>query len=232
MSAIFWIWIVCVCRVSAFLEKDVVCVCCVSLFFFQLALSVSVTCLRYEIIPMSVSVACLHSKKVQLSVYAPVTCLVRVCAFKNTWFQHVYIKHMVLEYIPVQSEGKLYRYRLKISSHQWKLFRAKTIRSKNFCKCCIWNAHLVHFREVYDHPSRIWDTFSWRSYSFRLIITNEWFFSIVYFQLNDRTLSVKWSFSFKSTLPSLIIIQNLYSFSVVYCSRMQKRRRFQIEKFK
>ena len=32
---------------------------------------------------------------------------------------------MVLENIPVQSEGKLYRYRLKISSHQWKIFGAE-----------------------------------------------------------------------------------------------------------
>ena len=51
------------------------------LHFFQMALSVSATCLRYEIIRVC-SVSAL--KKVQLSVYAPVTCLVCVCAFKNT----------------------------------------------------------------------------------------------------------------------------------------------------
>ena len=73
----------------------------------------SVACMHFLKMPLSVSVACLlfssgivsgivcdlfalrnytnvcacsvsALKKVQLSVYAPVTCLVRVCAFKNT----------------------------------------------------------------------------------------------------------------------------------------------------
>ena len=69
MSALLWIRVVCVCCVSALFSNGIVCAC-------------DVYALRNYTYVRVCSVSAL--KKVQLSVYAPVTCLVCVCAFKNT----------------------------------------------------------------------------------------------------------------------------------------------------
>ena len=82
MSAILWIRVVCVCSVYAVFEIAVVCVCCVSALFSNAIVCVcDVSALRNYTYVRVCSVSAL--KKVQLSVYATVTCFVCVCAFKN-----------------------------------------------------------------------------------------------------------------------------------------------------
>ena len=49
---------------------------------------------------------------------------------------------------------------------------------------------LVTFPKMHPHPTQTSNTFSWRSYSFRLIIIKEWVFLIVS-KSKDRILSVR-----------------------------------------
>ena len=68
----------------AFFENAAVCVCCVSALFSNGIVCVcDVSALRINTYVRVCSVSAL--KKVQLSVYAPVTWLVCVCAFENTF---------------------------------------------------------------------------------------------------------------------------------------------------
>ena len=83
MSAILWIRVVCVCSVSAFFENAVICVCFVSALFLNGIVCVCDVSVLWNYTYVRVcSVSALE--KVQLSVYASVTCLVCVCAFENT----------------------------------------------------------------------------------------------------------------------------------------------------